>query len=331
MVYRVAVTGASGYIGSRLLARLKSDPDVEAIVAIDHTPLPSEPDGEVRFHQRDINEPLEDLFRENGVNAVVHLAFVLRPGHNRAAIERTNVAGTSNLLHASSRAGVATIVYLSSTTVYGARPDNPPLLTEEHPLRPQREFQYAWDKTQVEAMLQGYGHTHPQARVVVLRSCVVMGQGAENFITRALSKPFLVAVKGYDPPMQFLYQDDLTELMALALKEKAIHGAFNVAGDGAVPYSEMVALSGRRLLRLPASVLYPFLQATWNLRIQGDSPSVGLDFIRYPWVADTARVRRETGYRFRYTSREALMAYLGSGGRGMAKGRKEEGRRYGRS
>ena len=44
MSYRVAVTGASGYIGSRLLERLNADPDVEAIVAIDHNPLPAKLD-----------------------------------------------------------------------------------------------------------------------------------------------------------------------------------------------------------------------------------------------------------------------------------------------
>jgi hypothetical protein len=61
---------------------------------------------------------------------------------------------------------------------------------------------------------------------------------------------------------------------------------------------------------LPAWVLYPLVQALWRLHLQNDSPACGLDFIRWPWVASAEKLRRETEFAARYTSREALEAFL---------------------
>ena len=76
--------------------------------------------------------------------------FAERWSHDRLAAHRVNVGGTSNLLDASAEAGVRRIVYLSSTSVYGAHADNPPMLTESSPARPVRGFQYSEDKAEAE-------------------------------------------------------------------------------------------------------------------------------------------------------------------------------------
>ena len=44
----------------------------------------------------------------------------------------------------------------------------------------------------------------------------------------------------------------------------------------------------------------------WRLKLQGESPASGLDFIRYQWNADTEKASRELGREFRHTSRQAL-------------------------
>ena len=181
-------------------------------------------------------------------------------------------------------------------------------------MRPNKGFQYAEDKAQVEELLGEFAKEHPEVGLTVLRGCVVMGPKADNFISRAFSKPFLVAVDGYDPPMQFIHEDDLVDVMAHCLSER-VTGIYNVAGEGTVPWSEMARLSGRRLLTLPPSLAYWITGTAWKLRLQGDSPACGLDFIRYPWVTSTDKIQRELGVRFRYSSREALEAFLQ--GRGL--------------
>ncbi len=283
---------------------------MEEIVAIDRRPLSVSTSEKVVFFRKDVQEPLGGLFRERGVDTLVHLAFVMRPSHDINSTRLVNTLGATSVLDACAEAAVKSIVYLSSATVYGARHDNAPLLIEESPLRPNPEFQYALDKFLTEQIFEKHGDTHQDVRVTVLRSCVVMGPGADNFITQAFAKPFLVAVRGYDPLLQLLHEYDLMELMTLAAREDRFRGVFNLAGRGTVSYSEMVALSGKKLLRVPSFLLYPLVQASWTLRLQKDSPAAGLDFIRYPWLVDTGKVERDTGYRFRYTSREALEAYF---------------------
>ena len=42
----------------------------------------------------------------------------------------------------------------------------------------------------------------------------------------------------------------------------------------------------------------------------GEAPGGFIDYVRYPFVADGEKARRELGFEPRYTSRDALMAYL---------------------
>ncbi|MFQ5861224.1 MAG: NAD-dependent epimerase/dehydratase family protein, partial [Dehalococcoidia bacterium] len=304
----VAVTGAAGYVGSQLLRALESAPEVERLLAVDRQPL-SYTSTKVAFHQRDVTQPLEELFTQHGVDTVVHLAFLLRPGRDREAVRRVNVGGTESVLRAARACGARRFIELSSHTVYGAHPDNLAPLTEEAPRRPNKGFQYAEDKAACEGLLEQFARENPQVAVAVLRCCVVMGATARNFITQALFRPVLVALRGYDPAFQFTHEEDLARLLHHFVLETT-PGVFNAGGHGAVRYSEMARLAGRRLVRLPASLLYPLTELAWRLRLQNDSPSVGLAFIRYPILLDTERLREQTGFVFRHSSREALNAFL---------------------
>jgi UDP-glucose 4-epimerase len=248
------------------------------------------------------------LLAEHGIEAVVHLAFVLSPGHSRAAAQRINVGGAASVLDACHHAGVRHILCLSSSTVYGAHPDNPPMLTEDSPMRPVGGFQYGEDKTLVEMLIRDFNRRHPEVATTVLRACPVMGPNADNFVTQAFSKPFLVGIKGCDPPMQFLHEDDLTEVMTICLLRGAV-GVYNLAGEGTITWSEAASIFGRKLVYLPAPLLYGLTGASWNLRLQSDSPACGLDFIRYRWTVSTEKVQRELDVQFKHSSKEAWEAF----------------------
>jgi len=304
----VAITGAAGYIGRRLLERLAAEDGIERIVATDIRPLGDTP-SKVTFLQQEITQPLGDAFREHGVEAVVHLAFVLRQSRQRDESHRVNVDGTANVLQACHDAGVRRIVQLSSATVYGPHADNPPLLTEQHPMRPPYAYQYAWDKAECERLIEAYVADHPDTDVSVLRGSVVMGPSARNFIASALFKPLLVGIRGCDPPMQFIHEEDLVELLWRFVAEPH-PGIYNVAGRESVRWSELARMAGRRFVWLPASVIYGVTELTWRLHLQNDSPSVGLGFVQWPWMVSTERVEQETGYRCKFTSEEALRSFL---------------------
>ena len=313
---RVAVTGASGYVGSRLIESLEDEGEVELVLAMDVRPTAGRLGAKVTFVQQDVSVPFPRAFASHEIDTVVHLAYVLRQGRNRESNRRVNVGGTTNLLDACAEAGVRKIVYLSSTSVYGAHPDNPSFLVEGSPARPARGFQYSEDKARSEALIEAFAVERPNTVATILRCCPVMGPTADNFIARAFLKPFLVKVRGSDPAMQFVHEDDLMGCIVQCILEDA-PGLYNVAGEGTVRWSEMAAMLERRMLSLPAWLLYPATDAAWKLRLQSDSPSVGLDFIRYPWAASTEKIKNELGIEFRYSSREAWDAYARRRGSSM--------------
>ncbi len=73
----VAVTGAAGYVGQRLMARLRSDPDVEQIVGMDIRPPETLLPPNATFLQMDIRDPaLGDILRHYRVESLIHTAFI---------------------------------------------------------------------------------------------------------------------------------------------------------------------------------------------------------------------------------------------------------------
>lgn len=314
---RVAVTGAAGSIGSMLVERLAASADVDGVVALDGRRVGFE-HPKVAAHQQDIREPMGGVLRGEGVDALVHLAFRLRPGRDREAVRRVNVGGTAQALRACQAAGVRRLVYLSSTTVYGPNAGDAQPYTEASPVRPVRGHQYAEDKAATELMLAAFSADHPETAVSVLRACPVMGPRSESFVTEALRKPALVRAWGADPPMQFLHEEDLMEALELCLLEP-VAGVYNVTGEGTVAYSEVARVLGKRCIAGPGWLVGFAMEASWALRLQSDSPGCGLALVRWPWVASSAKLTRETGWRPRYTSREALEASSLAAGRGSSR------------
>ncbi len=297
-----------------LVRRLEESDAVGSILALD-VREPDPPFGDsVSFVRQDVSQPFPELFAEHDVDTVVHLAYVLRQVRDREANRRVNVDGTTHTLEASRRAGVRRVVYLSSTSVYGAHPDNPEALSEDMPARPVAGFQYSEDKLQSEKLIARFAEDSAGVTACVLRCCPVMGANADNFIAGAFDKPFLVAVSGANPPMQLMHEDDLVRCLALAVLRDA-DGLYNVAGSGSISWGEMASARGRRVLSMPAWLLYPATQLAWTLRVQSDSPALGLEMVRYPWIADTGKIEREVGFRPRFSAREAWEAHVRDGGK----------------
>ena len=306
---RVAVTGATGYLGDRLVRRLEDDFRVRYILALDLRPPPFPFGLKVTFQQMDVSVPFGDLLSRHRIDSVVHLAYVMRPSHRASTTWPVNVGGTRNLLDACAQAEVGRIIYLSSTTVYGAHADNPPMLNEESPVRPIKGFQYSVHKAESEELLHQFARDNPGVGVTVLRCCPVMGTNPDNFVARSLSKQVLVAVKGYDPPLQFIHEDDATDSLANCLLT-GVPGTYNIAGLGVIPWSEMAQMLGVRVFTLPAVPLYLLTQAAWWLRLQSDSPASALDLVRYRWTVTTEKAERELGIRPRFSSREAWDCFV---------------------
>ena len=114
-------------------------------------------------------------------DALVHLAFVLNPIHDEAAMYDIDVNGTSNALEAATRAGTEHVLVTSSTTAYGAFPDNPHRIDEDWPVRGVPNFSYARHKTEADRICQLWAHDHPDRTMTIVRSLFslqLFGSGA---------------------------------------------------------------------------------------------------------------------------------------------------------
>jgi len=304
----IAITGISGYVGTKLLKHLDGIDEVQKIIGID-TREPEFSSAKLRFYRRDIREPLDELFEENRIDTAVHLAFILRPTRQTHLTRQIDVEGTKNLVNACRQSNVKHLLYLSSHTVYGAHRDNLVPLTEESPLRPVDGFQYSHDKVEAERILREFKSSTRNITLTILRSCPVIGPGAIGSATTIMFQPLImVGVIGYDPPLQFVHEDDLTGLLGAFITSPK-EGTYNVAGDGTLRYSDVARLLGKRLLKLPGKLLELVISFSWSTHLQSASPASGLEFIKYPPVVSTEKVKSEVGFTFKYSSREALSSF----------------------
>ena len=304
---RIAVTGSAGYLGSATVAALCSRPEVELVAGIDIAPTELRPRQTRRLISitHDIRTSLLDVLRDLDIEAVIHLAFLLRPARDESLAADININATGRLLEDCEAAGVGQFVYLSSTTVYGAGPERNRPAVEEDPVNPVRGFQYSEHKAAAERLILDHSRRNPNMRACILRGCVTMAAGAENFITQAFARRVLPVPAGANPEMQFLHLDDYTAIVETALTKRA-NGIFNIAGNGTLRWRDLVRTAGAMALPLPAPILKGLTGLTWRLGLQNYSKPAGLNFIQYPWLASTEKVRSELGWQPTHSSRDAF-------------------------
>ena len=304
------MTGIAGYLGRELAATLDVDETTEHVLGIDVAPYVS-PSQKIAFVQKSVEEPLGDLFVEHKVDAAIHLAFCLDPVRDRAKEERVNIEGTKSFLDACSRAKVGTVLVLSSATAYGAHEDNPQVLYEGAPLRAMPDFPYAHDKVRVEELCYEFARTNPEACLIIVRPCVIIGPHVSNFISRMLEKPILFAARGYDPPVQLVHEDDAVRAIFRLLKFRKM-GVFNLAADGALTLSRVAQMANRHIFRLPLFLLRFIMKLGWNMgwtRVT-EAPPGYLDFALYPWLISNVKLKTELLFLFKFDALRAFQDYL---------------------
>jgi UDP-glucose 4-epimerase len=302
----VAVTGVAGYIGQRLLRLLGEMDSVDRIIGLDIREPQLRP-RRFEFHRVDVaGADLKPLLE--GVDTLVHLAWVLDPIPDDALMVRVNVQGSRRVLDAAGATGVRKLVLVSSATVYGAWPTNPVPLTEDTPLRPNPGFPLGVHKAEVERVLSDWQADHPGAVTTVLRPVFVLGPAADHAVARLVRGRFPVALAGARPPRQFVHEDDVAAAIALAV-ERDLEGVYNVAADGSLDAEEMAALAGTRLkLALPEELIERVLRRLWRAGLV-DVPPGMLPYFTHPWVVANDKLRA-AGWSPRHSNEETVLACL---------------------
>lgn len=214
---RVAVTGATGFVGRALTAHLIAlGYDVRALVRRSG----AEPAGAWIHPIGDLGEQPDLHAAVSGVDAVVHLAARVhvmaergRAADVEAAYRQTNVEGTVALARASAAAGVRRFVFVSSIKVNGESSDGRPFTSGDPPVP---SDPYGRSKAEAEAALRRVGK-ETGVDVAIVRPPLVYGPGVgANFLSllRLCDSAVPLPFAGADNRRSLVYVGNLTDALA---------------------------------------------------------------------------------------------------------------------
>jgi UDP-glucuronate 4-epimerase len=292
---RYVVTGAAGFIGSRLLrALLDRGHDAvgwDAFTDYYDPALKEENARDLPVERKDL---VEDDLELSGADGVFHLAGqpgVLSFGDVFPTYVRQNVLASRRLFEAAAAAGARTLL-ASSSSVYGDAETYP---TREdavpRPLSP-----YGITKLAAEHLAYAYGREFGLDWIAA-RYFTIFGPGQrpDMAFTRmvtalAASEPFVLFGDGTQS-RSFTYVDDAVEATILAFERGATGTVYNVGGGEEVSMLEAVEtlgeIAGRRL------------ELVGSPRREGDATRT---------AADTSRLQAATGWEPKTSFREGLEA-----------------------
>lgn len=242
----VLLTGAAGFLGSRLLHLLQGRG--ATVTALVRPGAPLAGDTNVRTLEVDLSGDFSsDLKQVGRVDAIIHLAqaggwkdFPRQTG----AIAAVSIAAAARLAEYGAGHGARQFILASSGGIYGPSAQ---ALTEDAPIRPTNELGfYLQAKASAETLLQCF---EPHLVVSRLRYFFIYGPGqSEDFLIARISRSIvrgeairLAETRG--PRLNPIYVDDAARatMAALELKESC---AINVAGPEIASLREIAELIG---------------------------------------------------------------------------------------
>ncbi|WP_436907248.1 NAD(P)H-binding protein [Halosimplex marinum] len=241
----VLVTGATGFVGGRLVPALTgAGHDVRALV---RDPSAYDPPPGVEVVQGDLLEPGTLASAFDGVDAAYYLVHSMRAGDD---FEERDRKAASNFAAAADDAGVERVVYLGGL---GEDADD----LSPH-LRSRRE---------VERILADADYA-----LTTLRAAVIVGDGSASFrMVRQLVRrlPLMVTPRWVKNECQPIAVDDVVAYLVGVLDAPATAGeTYGIGGPDVLTYREMLArtaeaMGRRRPLVLSVPVLTPKLSSYW--------------------------------------------------------------------
>ena len=238
----VLITGAGGFIGSRLCERLVEEgASVRAFVRYTSRAeigllkqLPPEILANIEIIRGDLRDYSAVEQAANGVDTIFHLgALISIPYSYVHPVDtvQTNILGTMNILEACRKTG-AKLVHTSTSEVYGTALRVP--IDEDHPL--QGQSPYSASKIGADKLVESYYRSF-DVPAITIRPFNTYGPGQSNraviptIITQALSGD-VVRLGNLEAIRDFTYLDDTVEGFLLAGKAGLWNGETFNLGTG---------------------------------------------------------------------------------------------------
>lgn len=313
---RIAITGASGNIGTALLRRLTADGEHQLAAIARRVPDGGAPYAAASWHSVDLAEAdaatrLSTAF--DGVDTVVHLAWGFQPSHNIDYLYRLGVGGTAAVLQAARTAGVRHLIHMSSVGAYSAAPGR--RVDESAAREGIPSLAYSLHKAEAERLLDSYERQAGEAGMLISRlrpgfvvqpdaASALLRYGLPGYVpARVLALlPILPLDRRLSIPV--VHSDDLADGIVRVIERQA-GGAFNFAGEPPVTRDDVAAALGARPVQVPAKVISLLAGVGWRLRLQALDPG-WIDLAFSVPLLDTDRARTELEWTPAVDARQAL-------------------------
>ena len=291
---RVAVAGASGFIGRALCERLSRD---HAVYALSRTAR--EDEQRVRWRRCDLFSLLDCERALEGADVAVYLVHSMAPS---ARLTQGNFADmdlmlADNFARAAKRQGVRQIIYLGG------------LVPETRPLSP-----HLASRLEVEAALAAHG-----VPVTALRAGMVVGRDGPSFriLRRLVTRlPLLVCPAWTNTETRPIALDDAVTLLAAVVDAPERFGeTFDIGGPQVTTYKallrDMARVLGRPRLMIPVPLFCPGLSRLWVSLVTGTSRDLAaplIESLRHPMLTRDRRLQEQLGLDGQHFAAAASMA-----------------------
>jgi nucleoside-diphosphate-sugar epimerase/predicted dehydrogenase len=286
---RILVTGASGFLGGRLVEVL-SDQGT-AVRATTRLLSRARPRPGVEWVQCDLEQEGRLRGALCDVETVFHCAALCGAPGTLREYEQVNVEGTTRLLRLAAECGVRNFIYVSSMSVYAA-PDNAGCPLDEAAAldtRAEERGSYTRSKLAADRAVLDFARHHRFPRIVVLRPGTIYGPGAKLPVGRfqlpsSSTRPIIAGSRRI--PAGLVYVDDVVDAMLAAARCGVPSGSvYNLVDSGDCDQDELARtlhqVSGGRIR--PRFAPYPLV---WTAMFGIDL----LSLVRYRKLG-TARYR----------------------------------------
>ena len=303
----VAVTGASGLVGSAAVAKLSQSGIRSRCIVRHERGLLNTNDPNIEIVEADVLDLPGLLKSLNGVDAVVHAAgFVSFNPRNRQKIHNVNVQGTTNVVNACLELGIPKLVHVSSVAALG-RQRGVKILNEESKWTPgMPSSDYADSKYLAE--LEVYRGMEEGLNVSLVNPSVVLAAGDGK---RSSSQLFTYVWKEHSFYANFIlnYVDvrDVSTMIERLLG-KEFNGERFIACGGNVELGEAFQMIGRRLNKKAPSIAVPAglvkIAASfekWRSLLAGSEPIVTRQtamFLKERIVFENTKAEKVLGMKF---------------------------------
>jgi uncharacterized protein YbjT (DUF2867 family) len=240
---RIAVTGANGFVGRTLTARLLQRHEVRPLISERPSAASELPRGGAGLDVRPVDVRRAETLRGalDGCDAVVHTVAV--PTERKQRFAEVNVGGVANVVDEARRAGVRRMLHMSALA---ADPSSP--------------FPFLRSKGEGQAIVAESGLSH-----VVLRSSLLFGEGDDFFRRLAFSLVFPIVPVPGDGRSRFqpVHVDDIAQALAVAIERPELTGIYEVGGPEPLTYDDLLSetMNGtgkrRPRLHLPVALMKP--------------------------------------------------------------------------